>query len=104
MVLMFLEREDGMKRVFLRKLVLGVTLVLGLGAGLVAHADDEAPDAFIKRLSSDVLDTIKGDKAMRAGDMGAARRGARPRPSSKSAWRRSSRLCWYAPMRVRWHR
>ena len=70
MVLMFLEREDGMKRVFLRKLVLGVTLVLGLGAGLVAHADDEAPDAFIKRLSSDVLDTIKGDKAMRAGDMG----------------------------------
>lgn len=35
----------------------------------LAHAEDEAPDALIKRLSVDVLDTIKGDKAIRAGDM-----------------------------------
>ncbi len=34
-----------------------------------AWADDEAPDAFIKRVSVDVLDTIKGDKAMRSGDI-----------------------------------
>ncbi|WP_296467950.1 ABC transporter substrate-binding protein [Rhodoferax sp.] len=34
------------------------------------HAEDEAPDALIKRLSVDVLDTIKADKAIRAGDMG----------------------------------
>ena len=34
-----------------------------------AHAEDEAPDALIKRLSVDVLDTIKADKAIRAGDM-----------------------------------
>jgi len=34
-----------------------------------AWADDEAPDAFIKRVSVDVLDTIKGDKAMRNGDI-----------------------------------
>ncbi|MFM6992152.1 MAG: phospholipid-binding protein MlaC [Rhodoferax sp.] len=32
-------------------------------------ADDEAPDAFIKRVSVDVLDTIKADKAMRSGDI-----------------------------------
>ncbi|MDT7519614.1 ABC transporter substrate-binding protein [Rhodoferax sp. TBRC 17198] len=39
--------------------------------GLVSspvHADDEAPDALIKRLSVDVLDTIKADKTLRAGD------------------------------------
>ena len=34
-----------------------------------AHAEDEAPDALIKRLSVDVLETIKNDKAIRAGDM-----------------------------------
>ena len=34
-----------------------------------AHASDEAPDALIKRLSSDVLDKIKADKTVQAGDM-----------------------------------
>jgi phospholipid transport system substrate-binding protein len=29
----------------------------------------EAPDAFIKRLSADVLDTIKADKALQSGDV-----------------------------------
>ncbi len=33
------------------------------------RAEDEAPDALIKRLSVDVLDTIKAEKAIRAGDM-----------------------------------
>ncbi len=47
-----------------------LVLVAALG-GLVSspvHADDEAPDALIKRLSVDVLDTIKADKTLRAGD------------------------------------
>jgi phospholipid transport system substrate-binding protein len=35
----------------------------------LVRAEDEAPDALIKRLSVDVLDTIKSDKAIRAGDM-----------------------------------
>ena len=35
----------------------------------LAHAADEAPDALIKRLSSDVLDTIKADKSMQTGDI-----------------------------------
>ena len=30
---------------------------------------EEAPDAIIKRLSTDVLDTIRGDKTLQAGDM-----------------------------------
>jgi phospholipid transport system substrate-binding protein len=34
-----------------------------------AWAQDEAPDAFVKRISVDVLDTIKTDKAMRSGDI-----------------------------------
>jgi phospholipid transport system substrate-binding protein len=47
-----------------------LVLIAALG-GLVispAHAADEAPDALIKRLSVDVLDTIKADKTLRAGD------------------------------------
>jgi len=35
----------------------------------VVHAADEAPDALIKRLSADVLDKIKADKTVQAGDM-----------------------------------
>jgi phospholipid transport system substrate-binding protein len=33
------------------------------------HAADEAPDALVKRLSADVLDTIKADKSIQAGDI-----------------------------------
>lgn len=43
-------------------------LWLALAAGW-AHAEDEAPDAMIKRLSNELLDTIKADKSLRAGDM-----------------------------------
>ncbi|MDR0226489.1 MAG: ABC transporter substrate-binding protein [Burkholderiaceae bacterium] len=44
-------------------------LALGAwGTGLSAHAADETPDALIKRVSSDVLETIKKDPALRSGD------------------------------------
>ena len=56
-----------MKRNFLRTLGLIVLMAVGLVGG--AQANDEAPDAMIKRLSVDVLDTIKADKALRSGDM-----------------------------------
>ena len=36
---------------------------------VLSIAEDEAPDALIKRLSVDVLEAIKGDKAIRAGDL-----------------------------------
>jgi phospholipid transport system substrate-binding protein len=58
-----------MKRDFLRKLVLGFSLVAGLGLAAHAQAEDEAPDALIKHLSVDTLDAIKSDKSIRAGDM-----------------------------------
>lgn len=34
-----------------------------------AQAADEAPDAMIKRLSAEVLETIRSDKALQAGDI-----------------------------------
>ena len=34
-----------------------------------AYAQDEAPDALVKRLSTDVLDKIKADKTVQGGDM-----------------------------------
>jgi phospholipid transport system substrate-binding protein len=58
-----------MKRNFLRTLVLGFSLVAGLGLCVQAQAEDEAPDALIKHLSVDVLDSIKADKTIRSGDM-----------------------------------
>jgi len=59
-----------MKRDFFRKFLVLSTLLATLGASMVARAADEAPDAWIKRLSTDVLESIKSDKAIRAGDMG----------------------------------
>lgn len=50
-------------------MVLGFCLLAGLGLGVQVHAEDEAPDALIKRLSVDVLDSIKADKSIRAGDL-----------------------------------
>jgi phospholipid transport system substrate-binding protein len=47
--------------------------VLVLGCAMLgvcrAQAIDEAPDALIKRLSTEVLDTIKSDKSIQNGDM-----------------------------------
>ncbi|MFZ3220036.1 MAG: ABC transporter substrate-binding protein [Rhodoferax sp.] len=57
-----------MKRDFLRRVLVTCVAVATLGAGVAAHAEDEAADALIKRLSVDVLETIKNDKAIRAGD------------------------------------
>ncbi|MDM0038188.1 ABC transporter substrate-binding protein [Variovorax sp. J22G21] len=34
-----------------------------------ARAADEAPDALVKRISGDVLDTIRADKSIKAGDI-----------------------------------
>ena len=40
-----------------------------LGASGLAVAADEAPDAFIQRITNDTLNTIKADKALRNGDI-----------------------------------
>ena len=58
-----------MKRIFLRQaLALTVIAATALGTPL-AHAEDEAPDVMVKRIVSDVLETFKSDKAVRAGDV-----------------------------------
>ena len=62
------EKMD-MKRNFLRSLLVGLSMVAGLGLSVAVHAEDEAPDAMIKRLSSDVLDTIRADKSIKGGDI-----------------------------------
>lgn len=45
-----------------------VAAFLALGA-VGAHAEDEAPDAFVKRLSNELLDLVKADKTLRSGDL-----------------------------------
>ena len=44
------------------------TLSIALALG-TAHAQS-APDALIKQVSTEVIDTVKGDKAIQAGDVG----------------------------------
>jgi phospholipid transport system substrate-binding protein len=58
-----------MNRRFLGRLALSVAAVFAATGALVAHAADEAPDAMIKRLSTEVLDTIKADTSIRSGDI-----------------------------------
>ena len=58
-----------MKRAFLRRMVLGFAVAAGLSGSLAVHAEDLAADVWIKQMSNDVLDSIRSDKAIRAGDM-----------------------------------
>lgn len=58
-----------MKRNFLRRVLGTAVLLLGVCAATAGHAEDEHPDAMIKRLSTDVLDAIKSDKTIRSGDI-----------------------------------
>lgn len=56
------------KRVFLGQVVSAVVLGLSLFSGAAAQAQEEAPDVMIKRLSTEVMDTIKSDKTIRSGE------------------------------------
>ena len=56
-----LSLAHGVRRFFL---ALALAL-LGLTALGTAYAAEESADAFIKRMSSETLDTIKADKALR---------------------------------------
>lgn len=40
-----------------------------LGLAFAAHAADEAPDEFIKRLSTELQDMVKNDPSLKAGDL-----------------------------------
>ena len=54
-----------LKQCFVICLLFGASLL-----ALPALAADEAADALIKRLSTEVLDTIRADKSIQAGDVG----------------------------------
>jgi phospholipid transport system substrate-binding protein len=59
-----------MNRRSMGRLAAAVMMTAGLAAAwLPAHAADEAPDALVRRLSDDVLATIKADKSLRSGDI-----------------------------------
>ena len=61
-----LQRRD------MGRLALAGALLFGAATAFVhqpAFAADEAPDALVKRLSTDVLETIKADSSIKAGDI-----------------------------------
>jgi len=58
-----------MNRRYLARLLSASLAALLLVAAPWSHAADEAPDALVKRLSTDVLDTIKADKTLQTGDV-----------------------------------
>ena len=58
-----------MNRRELGRAALAVGTVYALGLPLAVLAADETPDALIKRLSVDVLNTVRADKAIQAGDI-----------------------------------
>jgi phospholipid transport system substrate-binding protein len=61
--------EMSMKRRTLGHWLLSLAAAASVAATPLVQAADEAPDVLIKRLSTDVLDTIKADKSMQTGDI-----------------------------------
>ena len=58
-----------MNRRELGRAALAAGTVYALGLPLAALAADETPDALIRRLSVDVLNAVRADKAIQAGDI-----------------------------------
>jgi len=59
-----------MNRRFLASMAIGLAAATSLALPFAAHAADEAPDAMIKRLSTETLGAIKADPSLRSGDIG----------------------------------
>jgi phospholipid transport system substrate-binding protein len=53
-----------------RRVIVAACAASMLGASSLAVAADEAPEAFIQRITNDTLNAIKSDKALRTGDIG----------------------------------
>lgn len=60
-----------LQRRSLGRFALASVLLFGAAAAFVspARAADEAPDALVKRISGDVLDTIRADKSIKSGEI-----------------------------------
>ncbi|CAM3393292.1 ABC transporter substrate-binding protein [Polaromonas hydrogenivorans] len=63
------ERKTMNRRTLGRLLTATLSLALLASVPFAHAAADEAPDALIKRVSSEVLDAIRSDKAIQAGEM-----------------------------------
>lgn len=61
--------SDPMQAQRRRVITRSIAFTLALAAAPWARAADEAPDAMIDRLSSEVLQTIRSDKAVHSGDV-----------------------------------
>jgi len=60
-------RRDVMRGVAL------AALVTVMGSATALHAEALAADAFVRQVSNDVIDAVKADKAIQAGDVGRIR-------------------------------
>jgi phospholipid transport system substrate-binding protein len=53
-----------------RRIALATLVAASLASPLALHAQVTPPDALIKQVSTEVIDTIKADKAIQGGDVG----------------------------------
>lgn len=58
-----------MNRRTLGRMAATLAVACSVAAPWAAWAADEAPDALVKRLSTEVIDSVRGDKAIQAGDI-----------------------------------
>ena len=58
-----------MNRRFLGHVVASLAAVWALAGAGAVHAADEAPDAMVQRLSTEVLDALRADKSIKAGEL-----------------------------------
>jgi phospholipid transport system substrate-binding protein len=63
------QKKDRMKRRLLGLWATSVVFALTAATSASVWAADEAPDAIVKRISTDVLDTIKADKSLQQGNV-----------------------------------
>jgi ABC-type transporter MlaC component len=82
---------------------------------VMALAQNLGPEELVKKITSEVMEAIKTDKQLAAGDKQKALKlaeekilphvdfeeaGKRRRPSRRKSWCRSSAACWCAPTRT----
>ncbi len=58
-----------MNRRFLGRLAASLLAACALGATGLVHAADETPDGLVQRLSNEVLESLRTDKSVKAGDI-----------------------------------
>jgi len=65
-----LERNPVKRLISSLARVLAVSLTFAVGAASVQAQGSPTADALVRQISTEVIDTVKGDKAIQAGDLG----------------------------------